>query len=158
MTGIVAFEAVEQSMRNAIEMLYSRDANLLQSGREWAIAHRIAVYMEAEFEGWNVDCEYNRQGVKNDPKRSSRSAIVRPDIIVHHRSKIDLIHNLLVVEIKYRELENGDDQKLSDFTSMPIDPRQYQYQYGLGVSNFASSNGPALKWFRNGQTFNSFMF
>jgi len=43
-------------------MLLARDLLLISQGiSEWAIAHRLALYLELLFPGWNVDCESNRQ-------------------------------------------------------------------------------------------------
>lgn len=71
------------------------------------MSHRIAIYLEQEMPGYNVDCEYNHDGF--DVKRlqleqcltsadNDEAVTVFPDIIVHRRGNND--HNLLVVEMK----------------------------------------------------------
>jgi hypothetical protein len=69
----------------------------------------LAVYIEGEFPGWHVDCEYNRQGVSRGPKQvtpsellppsgTSRHARISPDIVVDKRGHEG--PNLLAVEVK----------------------------------------------------------
>lgn len=78
---------------------------------ERSMSHHLANYIEPLFPGWDVDCEYNRDGL-NDPKRlgldeSERTVVgdanactVFPDIIVHHRGQSGADHNLVVIEVK----------------------------------------------------------
>lgn len=76
----------------AVEQLLERDRYLfVHRVGERAISHRLAIYVEAQFPGWDVDCEYDRDGAArkmipdgtgNDDDEGSA---VLPDIIVHHR-------------------------------------------------------------------------
>jgi len=85
----------------AINQFYRNDLFLLDvSASEWSIAHRIAVYLEKAFKGWNVDCEYNRTREDRSIKQDSEGKNKRPDIVVHHRGKVEIEHNLLVIEMK----------------------------------------------------------
>jgi hypothetical protein len=139
---------LEKKVRVAIDMLYARDSALLERNTsEWSIAHRLAVYLEQVIPGWNVDCEYNRQGQERDLKKMSNGSKVRPDIIIHHRGVIEPAHNLLVLEIKKLETES-DSGKACEYTKPPHDARRFQYQYGLALSLVPSS---ILNWFRNGE-------
>lgn len=106
-------DEIRQKLRTAIDLVLRRDRHLLEKdANERSITHRLAIYLEAEFPGWNVDCEYNR--IKGDPKRlhlaeehlpptderataDTKGRTVFPDIIVHHRGEDE---NLLVIEIK----------------------------------------------------------
>lgn len=129
-------------------MLYSRDATLLNTdASEWAVTHRLAVYVEAEFPGWNIDCEYNRQGVSEDIKRRADGSGVRPDIIVHHRGFVELEHNLLAIEIK-KGVGGKDCEKVKEYTAAPIGTRKFQYQFGLALT--LEGDG-GFHWFENGQ-------
>ena len=75
------FPELKLNVQRAIDRFYARDSALLrQDVSEWTIAHRLAVYLEQEIPGWNVDCEYNRQGGGADEKRNDKNQIVRPDI------------------------------------------------------------------------------
>jgi len=118
----------------AINKFYARDSALLESqASEWCIAHRIAVHLETGFEGWNVDCEYNRMGAEANIKQNSEGGHRRPDIVVHHRDMIEVNHNLLVIELK-RSNSDDDCEKLKDFTAEPTGERPFQYKYGLALS------------------------
>ena len=108
---------IEEKLRCALALVTERDRDLLEDGRnERAVAHRLAVYLEDQFQGWHIHCEFNRQGSTNGPEdeRSRKQisaeppllppseeggvwALVDPDIIVHRRrTKL----NLLVIEVK----------------------------------------------------------
>lgn len=116
---------VRLCLDEALKELVKQDAYLLKNNvNERSISHCLAVYMKAQFRGWDVDCEYNRNHY--DPKRldlKRRKAsdddldavTVFPDIIVHHRGTDD---NLLVVEVKKStsgETEHYDIEKLKAF-------------------------------------------
>ena len=47
-------------LENDDRLLFELDAN------ERTLTHRLALYLDSEFAGWNVDCEYNRR--RHDPK------------------------------------------------------------------------------------------
>src|ERR1041384_2959621 len=130
------FAELEQRVRTAINVLFDRDAFLLQNNvNERSISHKLAEYLQSEFEDWNVDCEYNRNhdarkeiylqgeaGSLND----TDARTVFPDIIVHRRNTDD---NLLVIEIKKSTStvsSDFDKRKLQAFTSAP-----FYYQFGL---------------------------
>ena len=118
----------------AIDMFFARDSKLFDiKASEWAVAHRIAVYLEKYVKGWNIDCEYNKVGLRGTTKHDAEGAYKRPDIIVHHRGMTEKEHNLLVIEVKIQNTPE-DYTKLRDFTSPPSQNRPFQYQYGLALS------------------------
>ena len=130
----------------AVNTLYARDSNLLTGdSSEWSIAHRLAVNLEQEIPGWNVDCEYNRQG--NNIKKESNDNPVRPDIIIHHRAHLEIDHNLLAIELKKSETDS-DLKKVQEYTKPPESSRKFQYQYGLAL---CLVNVPTLHWFTQGK-------
>lgn len=107
----------------AIDQLYEYDSYLLENNlHERTIVHRLAIYLEQQFPGWNVDCEYNNNcgdikkvkaiktcyntKVKSDKYASTQR--VYPDIIVHHRGYNT--KNLLVIEVKKNDEENECDK------------------------------------------------
>lgn len=137
-------------VEKAINTLYSRDSKLFKyMVAEWAIAHRLAVYLEQEIPGWNVDCEYNKQGENSDAKTNVQTdratERTRPDIILHHRGEFLPEHNLLLVELKIDEI--ADDQKVKEFTRPPAGDRRFQYQYGLALSFLPKL---AARWYAGG--------
>jgi hypothetical protein len=112
------------------EYLLFRDVN------ERSITHRFAMYLQTYFEDWDVDCEYNRDGV--DPKRlghlglnpgeaDDQAQTVFPDVIVHRRGTNA---NFLVMEFKKSTNpadRNADVRKLREYKA------QLGYQYALFV-------------------------
>jgi hypothetical protein len=128
---------VKRRVIAAICTLYRHDWDLLDvDANERSITHKLAEYLQREFPGWNVDCEYNRLGY--DPKRlrvaswpvradDTEAKTVFPDIIIHRRKTPD--HNLIVIEVKKAggEEETKDKEKLKAFTSTD----EYEYDYGL---------------------------
>lgn len=104
---------VEPRLKAALAKVLAQDFELLEDATgERSIAHRLAVYLEQDFEGWHVDCEFNRQGEEGsrgtkrvspdvphlpESRAGQGTADVTPDIIVHWRRKP---RNLLAVEVK----------------------------------------------------------
>ena len=85
------------------------------------------MYLQDEFDGWDVDCEYNRGHQSPDQVKRLQPYIdpiqaddtdaktVFPDIIIHYRETTD---NLLVIEVKKStnpESDERDEQKLQAF-------------------------------------------
>lgn len=107
-----AWPNVERALAIGLEQVLSNDLVLLQDRTgERCIAHRLAVYLERQFEGWHVDCEFNRQGAEGDrgtkrvrataalteSRNGQGSVDVTPDIIVHRRRTE---FNLIAIEVK----------------------------------------------------------
>ena len=99
---------VEIALNRAIDIFMEKDMHLLDTNaNERSMSHRIAVYLEQEVPGFDIDCEYNRDGF--DVKRlaleqretsddNDEAITVFPDIIIHQRGENN--HNLLVIEMK----------------------------------------------------------
>ncbi len=132
----------------AIQKVQLNDELLIQKKMEWATAHRLALYLEEHFPGWDVDCEYNKVGTEINSKHDSSGTHRRPDIIVHKRERLEKDNNLLVIEIKMESDDSPDEQKIIDFTSPPTGERPFQYQIGLKISFLPMLK---LKWFKGGQ-------
>lgn len=117
----IAWEEIEPRIQSAVRQLQKADAFLLRNeANERTISHRLAMYLDCEFPGWDVDVEYNRAGTEGDSKRIAdweqvdwkeiagdadpkqlvhdmEARTVYPDIIVHRRGTEA---NLLVIELK----------------------------------------------------------
>src|SRR6201991_5355552 len=90
----------------AVEAFYAREGVLFDKDLgERTLTHRMAVYLEHQFDGWEVDCDYNRLGerllklphgsiVSTDDELGKS---IFPDIVVHRRAVPD---NLLAVEVR----------------------------------------------------------
>ena len=90
----------------AIREFYARETHLLKKDLgERTLTHRLAVQVEKQFPGWEVDCDYNRLGERT--LRLPRGSIVStddeigksifPDIVVHQR---EIPNNLLAIEVR----------------------------------------------------------
>jgi hypothetical protein len=121
----------------ALQAFYAREAHLFERDLgERALTYRLAVQIEQQFSGWDIDCDYNRLGERR--LRLPKGTIVStddalgksiyPDIVVHRRA-VPL--NLLAVEVRkaanHQPLDH-DRHKLRALT----DPHVW-FAYGAGL-------------------------
>ena len=121
----------------ALHEFYARESVLLdKDSGERALTHRLAVQFEKQFQGWEIDCEYDRLGERT--LRLPHGSIVStddhlaksiyPDIVVHQR---EIPNNLLAVEVRkaanHQPLAH-DQHKLRALT----DPHLW-FAYWVGV-------------------------
>jgi hypothetical protein len=144
---------IESSVKAALDKLFYQDAELLQNDvNERTITHKLAEYLELEFKGWNVDCEYNRNHDQTKRLRSLPRKVasidntdgisVFPDIIVHKRMTDE---NLLVIEVKKStstESSAFDKQKLLAFK----EELHYKHALFLKVKTRSKELGAELEW------------
>jgi hypothetical protein len=121
----------------ALGEFYARETWLLEHDLgERTLTHRVAVYLEKQFAGWEVDCNYDRLGERTLrlPKGSIVSTDDRlgksifPDIVVHRRS---VPENLLAIEVRKatnHQPPEHDQHKLRALT----DPHLW-FAYRIGV-------------------------
>ncbi|MFO1110083.1 MAG: hypothetical protein U1E61_12920 [Bradyrhizobium sp.] len=121
----------------AIEAFYACEGLLFSKDLgERTLTHRMAVHIERQFDGWEVDCDYNRLGerllklphgtiVSTDDELGKS---IFPDIVVHRRA---VPENLLAVEVRkatnHQPIEH-DHHKLRGLT----DPHLW-FAYRIGV-------------------------
>ena len=122
---------------SAIREFYAHEVHLLEKDLgERALTHRLAVHIEKQFPGWEVDCDYNRLGERT--LRLPRGTIVStddeigksifPDIVVHQR---EIPNNLLAIEVRKasnHQPPEHDQHKLRGLT----DPHLW-FAYRIGV-------------------------
>jgi hypothetical protein len=121
----------------ALSEFYAHEIFLLDKDvGERALTHRLAVHIEQQFAGWQVDCDYDRLGERT--LRLPHGTIVStddhlgksiyPDIVVHQR---EIPNNLLTVEVRktanHQPLAH-DQHKLQALT----DPHLW-FAYRIGV-------------------------
>lgn len=124
-------------------LLFSNHAN------ERSITHRLAIHMEPLFEGWNIDCEYNRIGTEANKYKQffiqpedighvseidPEGSRVFPDIVVHHRGENGSEDNLLIVEVKLKWAKSSAERdflKLAAFTGLSKAEQLVSYRFGL---------------------------
>ena len=107
---------------------------LVNDASEQAISHQLAMKLAQLFNGWDVDCEYNRNGedikrliyaISPDGSASERNVV--PDIIIHHRMTDN---NLLAIEIKKSTNQESNFKDLAKLTAFK---EQLGYQNTLFV-------------------------
>lgn len=133
--AILRQKPVGRAVAAAVSSVLELDGHLLAvDANERSISHRFAMYLQETLRPWDVDCEYNRDGV--DPKRlqymdlnpdqeDTEAQTVFPDIVVHRRGTAK---NYLVVEIKKsssRVDRDIDRRKLDGYK------RQLGYRFAL---------------------------
>jgi len=121
----------------ALQEFYARETYLMEKDLgERALTHRLAVHVERQFPGWEVDCDYDRLGERT--LRLPHGTIVStddhlaksvyPDIVVHQRA---IPNNLLAIEVRkaanHQSVEH-DQHKLRTLT----DPHLW-FAYWIGV-------------------------
>ena len=121
----------------ALGEFYAREGVLFDRDLgERTLTHRLAVHMEKQFDGWEVDCDYNRLGERRlrMPNGSIISTddelgkSVYPDIVVHQR---EIPNNLLAIELRKtsnHQPPEHDRHKLQALT----DPHLW-FAYAIGV-------------------------
>jgi hypothetical protein len=121
----------------ALREFYARETWLLEHDLgERTLTHRLAVYLEPQFPGWQVDCDYDRLGERT--LRLPHGTIVStddhlaksiyPDIVVHQR---EIPNNLLAIEVRKasnHQPPEHDRHKLRALT----DPHLW-FAYWIGV-------------------------
>jgi len=131
----------------ALQDFYAQERFLLERDLgERTLTHRLAVYVERQFAGWQVDCNYDRLGERTLrlPHGSTVSSddhlgkSIYPDIVVHQR---DIPNNLLAIELRkernHQPIEH-DQHKLRALT----DPLVW-FAYEIGVLVIVGRNGVA---------------
>ncbi|MFB9268609.1 hypothetical protein ACFFWD_36760 [Bradyrhizobium erythrophlei] len=121
----------------ALQEFYAQETFLLERDLgERTLTHRLAVYVERQFSGWQVDCNYDRLGERT--LRLPHGSVIStddhlgksiyPDIVVHQR---DIPNNLLAIELRkqsnHQSIEH-DQHKLEALT----DPNVW-FAYWIGV-------------------------
>jgi hypothetical protein len=98
---------IKGKIREALKLFIAKDKQALLPVDiyEPTINHRIAVYLEDLFPGFDVDCEYNKTLLGK--KKDMNGKKIRPDIIIHTR--MTNAANSVMVEVK----KSGRNSKLS---------------------------------------------
>ena len=121
----------------ALGEFYARETYLLEKDLgERTLTHRLAVHLERQFEGWDVDCDYDRLGERTLrlPKGSIVSTddhlgkSVYPDIVVHRRA---VPENLLAVEVRKASNHQPPDHDRHKLRAL-TDPHLW-FAYRIGI-------------------------
>lgn len=144
-------EELHALIKSVIASFIEKDSHLLTvNSSERSMTHALAVQMagQKEFEGWNIDCEYSRNGEEikkvnlqsyTNLSDSLTSKIVYPDVVIHRRGEND---NLLVIEVKKAGTNSDYDR-----TKLKAYIEQLGYQHGLLLTLPSNSTGkPEYEW------------
>lgn len=127
---------IDEYLIKAFERMIDNEVNLL-SVHEIAYAHRLAIYLEEvlienNYGDYNIDLEYNRDGIDEkkliylkDEKVDEYA--IRPDIIVHKRNKKE---NLIAIELKKDDISDNDKNKVEQLCKN----ENYEYENGYCIS------------------------
>lgn len=158
---------LEVLIKKALEELYIKDGylignipidNIKDGGvhhvGERAIVFRFAHYLQNLmnlydiFADYNLDCEYNRNGIMAKKLPSFPNGTY-PDVILHKRSSNDC--NILVIEIKthWNREQSDDYKKIWEFTD-PLG--KYKFRYGVTILLELKSEDVKIDWFVNGKS------
>lgn len=167
-------QEIQEIVNTAITALQDNDAFLLkQDISEWAISHKLAVYLDDKFPDCKVDCEYNGYAKADNNKKyimtlwqrlselgklkdsdgdeETLKRSVYPDIIVHQRGKE---YNLLILEVKKEKNDDKDfdREKICRYTS-PEYENQLNYKLGaLIIFTTGKDEIPyEVEWYQNGK-------
>jgi len=121
----------------ALQEFYANEAFLFAKDLgERTLTHRLAVHLEKQFPGWNVDCDYNRLGERR--LRMPHGTIVStddefgksvfPDIVVHQR---EIPNNLLAIEVRKTSNHQPPDHDRHKLRAL-TDPHLW-FAYGIGL-------------------------
>lgn len=142
-------EDIKEKVEKAIQTLLKHDLFLLEIGvHERSVSHRLACYLQKEFQDYNVDLEYNRMndamkvldGIRECSEQRTKD-IIYPDIIVHKRGKKD---NLLVVEMKTSSI--SEKSKICDIRKLELLTSHGNFDYKLGLFIEFKRSQPILRW------------
>jgi hypothetical protein len=145
---------MKNAMKEAIDALFERDKYLLEGDvHERTISAQLACYLKPLFSEYDVDVEYNRQGL--EPKAVSLSSKcdhirgeqrIFPDIIVHQRGPKG--RNLLVIQVKK---ETNRDCRECDRAIIRAMIQDFGYTRGLllelPAGAGAAKRKPHCEWF-----------
>jgi hypothetical protein len=160
----MTFQEIEQKIKNALLLFYKEDSYLIDNNvHERSLTFRLGMYLQQEFSGWDVDCEYNKncetfhknkllysrcvheQRFHCEDCNDRKKCTVFPDIIIHKRGAKQ---NLLVIEAKCNANEQQieeDKEKIEAYLNEPT----LCYSYGLFIDFQDSLEQTLIKlcWF-----------
>ena len=143
---------IKRQLRSALEPFLLNDSYLLINDlHERSITFRLGLYLQQRFRSWNVDCEYNKEGVESKrlmtlphhaecSKPRDDGYLVYPDIIIHRRGNQG--PNLLALEMKKTTTggcRDCDKEKLTAYLC------ELQYRHAVFVEFEAGTQEPQVR-------------
>ena len=90
----------EKAMNDACAELYRTKKHFIdeRAHERTIVSDFVAPFLRHEFQGWDVNTEYNREGVDRGPKKDLKGKLLIPDIVIHkHGPKGP---NVVAVQVK----------------------------------------------------------
>ncbi len=118
--------------------LFEWDAELFDLGtdgvNEQTITFRLGLYLHGLFEGYHVDCEYNRIWDKPKACQRAEKQSMKPDVIIHRRRSDT--ENLFCLEAKKDYLWNHAETGYADMEKklVGLTHPEDRYKYILGAA------------------------
>lgn len=111
-------------VNSSLDVLYRTEPELIsERAHEQAISARLMLHLQHLYPDWNVDVEYNREGVDRDPKTDEDGHNRKPDIIVHRRGAAG--PNLVIILVK---CEWNKQDREADRTTLSSLKRKHNYE------------------------------
>lgn len=137
------FPTVKYALDSAAWSLIRNESDMFNKHvHEQSITAKFMYYLTPLFPHFNVDCEYNREGIQ--PKKACDGSLRRPDVIVHKRGNNK--QNLLVIEVKTHGHKNQVEEDKSKMREMLDEPKSYQYAFMMIVN--CGPGSPAITFER----------
>ena len=163
------FEKISGLVNSALDEVYAKDLHLIDNSPifltevdgkhyvgERSIVFRFAHYLQnlidndGTYASYNLDCEYNRNGVetKNLPQSPNGTF---PDVILHKRGSND--HNITVLEFKthWNKNQADDKRKIREFTD---GSGAYHFHSGATILIAKSRDKVKIDWYVDGRKIN----
>ncbi|MCE5319271.1 MAG: hypothetical protein LLG04_18145 [Parachlamydia sp.] len=173
-------QEIKERVYRCLKRVKDNEKDIIQNDiSERAITHKLAEYLQIEFQRYHVDVEYNRnyEAGQYEPKKAliikegfdaaftkaKRSGedfsdfinqvTTYPDIVIHKRMTNS--ENTLIIEIKKSNNRSDwdiDQKKLEAFTRKKTD-EGYGYVLGLHLIFYINEcwKEPKLNWYENGE-------
>ena len=163
-----SWEEIEEKVNLALDTFYEKDKYFIDNDlHERSMTHKLANYLEKLFNGYDVDCEYNKniseskkihdieseiQKIRKIEKDEYKdSVVVFPDITIHKRG--NKLKNLLVIEVKKDNAIKNNKSKLEEidiFKLKAYTTEDLNYRYGIYINLKNSREKVVIKKFENG--------
>ena len=153
-------------VQKALDTVYDKDLHLIKNRpltnkkyapeehlSERSIVFRFSHYLlnmlenDSRFASYDLDCDYNRNGVETKKLPSFPNGTF-PDVIIHKRGSND--YNLAIFEFKtyWNRDQSNDREKLREFTARD---GSYHFQLGLAILIEKERSNVRISEFTNGK-------
>ena len=142
-----SWEEIEEKVNLALDTFYEKDKYFIDNDlHERSMTHKLANYLEKLFNGYDVDCEYNKNGlhIKEIPDKNKEIQKIRnssrnkdlisvfPDIIIHKRG--DESKNLVVIEVKKDNATKNNKEEIDILKLKAYTTEDLNYRYGIYIN------------------------